>query len=103
MPLRIVGKDNLRRVAANRWSGARSIGRTKVRPLALALVVREGCIEFRLVFPPQTLRIIWVVHDIPEGVIVLRVFRLPFAQLDDWKRIVSIGTDVCMVDQFEDS
>ena len=91
MPLRVVGKDNLGRIAGIcRWNRAR----TQIRPNALALVVRKVCIEVR-----QALRIIWVVHDVPEGIIIFGIFRLTFAELDDGEGIVGIGTDVGLVDK----
>ena len=94
MPLRVVGKDNLGRIAGIcRWNRARA----QIRPNALALVVRKICIEVR-----QALRIIWVVHDVPKRIIVFGIFRLTFAELDDGEGIVGIGTDVGMVDQLED-
>lgn len=87
---------------ANGWSGARSIGGTQVRPLALALIVRKSCIKVRQVFPPQTLRLVRVVLDIQQRVIVLWIFRLAFAELDDSERIVGIEADIDLVDQLED-
>ena len=82
--------------------GARSIGGAQVCPLALALIVQESCIEVRQVFPPQPLRLVWVVLDSEKRVIVVGIFRLAFAELDDTERIVGIRTDVRLVDQLED-
>jgi hypothetical protein len=97
--IRISGRVNLLFQLAE---SANSIGGAQVCPFALALIVQECCIEVSQVFPPQPLRLVWVVLDSEKRVIVVRIFRLAFAELDDAERIVGIRTDVRLVDQLKD-
>jgi hypothetical protein len=65
-------------------------------PFALVVVVVEKAHEVKVGRFGRTNT------DIPKRIIVVGVFRLAFAKLDDGEGIVGIGTDVGLVDQLED-
>ena len=65
-------------------------------PFALIFVVAEKAHEVNVC------RFGWTNGDIPKRIIVVGIFRLAFSELDDFERVIGIGTNVGLVYQLED-
>ena len=52
--------------------------------------------------PPKTLRIRWIIRNVPQRVVVRRIRRRALLELDDIDGILNILTEMRIVDELED-
>ena len=64
--------------------------------------VRVRRVEVANAVPPKTLRIRWVVRDVPQRIIVRWIGRHALLELDDIGGILDILSEMRIVDKLED-